>query len=161
MPKDERTVIACHDIGNGHWQVDTQLADGSVHLHAFPLEALEWRAAEYNIPLEDVDQLLDIVLHERLVTEGPPTLEEAPDADAARLLHLSRIEAVKAGVMQVRVPAARGKELEVFAALKSAHRRLASEEGVATKAGLVSQARNAARRQSRPLEQVFTPMGSV
>ncbi|MYS15161.1 hypothetical protein [Streptomyces sp. SID4982] len=46
------------------WYVDMLKPDGSQHRHIFPKETLEWRAAEYGIDPTDIEQLLDIVLHE-------------------------------------------------------------------------------------------------
>jgi hypothetical protein len=48
--------------------------DGNGVGHVFPCDILEWRAGEYGI--DDVDELLDMVLHE-------PHLPDAPDRDDA------------------------------------------------------------------------------
>lgn len=58
------------------WLVHRTDQDGNGSAHVFPHDTLEWRAAEYG--LTDVDEILDIVLHE-------PHLPEAPDRDDAAL----------------------------------------------------------------------------
>lgn len=60
--------------GNLYWLVHKVDPDGGGHGHAFPPETLEWRAAEYG--LTDVDEILDIILHE-------PHLPDEPDRDDA------------------------------------------------------------------------------
>ena len=60
--------------GELYWVVHKIASDGSGHGHAFPTETLEWRAAEYG--LTDVDEILDIILHE-------PYLPDEPDRDDA------------------------------------------------------------------------------
>lgn len=66
--------------------------------HVFPDDALEWRAAEYDIDPGDMDTLLDMVLWEpHLPDPDRPDLmlHDAPDIDSAREYHLSRIQAMK------------------------------------------------------------------
>lgn len=58
------------------WEIHTQRDDGSKHLILMPKSTLDFRAAEYGIDPTDVDTLLDIIIHERLI----PTPEEE-DAD--------------------------------------------------------------------------------
>lgn len=48
--------------GVPRWAVHKIDEDGVGHGHIFPKDTLEWRAAEYGIT--DVEELLDIVLHE-------------------------------------------------------------------------------------------------
>lgn len=62
--------------GELYWLVHKIASDGAGHGHAFPPETLEWRAAEYG--LTDVDEILDIILHE-------PYLPDEPDRDDAAL----------------------------------------------------------------------------
>ncbi|MEU1787121.1 hypothetical protein ABZ553_14850 [Streptomyces sparsogenes] len=50
------------DTTRALWQVTYQDSSGEVRHHIFPKTTLEWRAAEYG--LDDVDEILDIILHE-------------------------------------------------------------------------------------------------
>lgn len=67
--------------------------------HIFPLDTMEWRAAEYSIDPSDVDTLLDIVLAEPYLTsEDWATgyqLHDAPDIATARTDHIARCARVK------------------------------------------------------------------
>lgn len=74
--------------------------DGSIIIghHKFPVDTLEWRAAEYGIDPADLDTLLDIVIHEPFL--GDPdrpdlALHEAPTVEEARAYHLERIKKIK------------------------------------------------------------------
>lgn len=60
--------------GDPCWLVHKVDQDGNGSSHLFPKVMLEWRAAEYG--LTDVDEILDIVLHD-------PHLPDAPDRDDA------------------------------------------------------------------------------
>ena len=60
--------------GAPHWIVHHVDQDGAGGGYVFPKDTLEWRAAEYG--LTDVDEILDVVLHE-------PWLAETPDRDDA------------------------------------------------------------------------------
>lgn len=62
--------------GVPRWAVHHIDQDGQGGGYVFPKDMLEWRAAEYGI--SDVDELLDMVLHE-------PHLPETPDRDDAAL----------------------------------------------------------------------------
>jgi hypothetical protein len=62
--------------GAPRWLVHHIDQDGAGHSYVFPKSTLEWRAAEYG--LSDVDEILDMVLHE-------PYLPDAPDRDDAAL----------------------------------------------------------------------------
>lgn len=79
---------------------EVTMDDGSVLplRHRFPWDTLEWRAAEYDIPAEDADTLLDIVLHEPMMDEPDRPdllLHDARTVEEARAYHLSRVEKVK------------------------------------------------------------------
>ncbi|MGI5292638.1 hypothetical protein ACQEVF_58855 [Nonomuraea polychroma] len=98
------------------WGVASVRPDGGRVLHTFPHSTLEWRAAEYGIDHEDLDTILDVILHEpylpneddplvqldpaasKLLDEvkGLPTCwtPGVPDAER-RQAHLARIDAVK------------------------------------------------------------------
>lgn len=62
--------------------------------HVFPDDALEWRAAEYDIDPADTDTLLDMVLWEPHLPEPDQPellLHDAPDIASAREYHLKRV----------------------------------------------------------------------
>lgn len=76
------------------------LNDGSVvsGKHVFPLDTLEWRAAEYGIDPADTETLIDIVIYEPFLDDPDDPgmlLYEAPSVDEARDYHLDRVRAVK------------------------------------------------------------------
>lgn len=60
--------------GTPRWLVHHVDQNGSGSSYVFPKDTLEWRAAEYG--LDDVDEILDMVLHE-------PHLPDGPDRDDA------------------------------------------------------------------------------
>lgn len=60
--------------GTPRWYVHKIHEDGTEGGHVFPKETLEWRAAEYG--LTDVDEILDVILHE-------PYVPDTPDQDDA------------------------------------------------------------------------------
>jgi hypothetical protein len=62
--------------GAPRWVVHHIDQDGNGSGYVFPKDTLEWRAAEYG--LTDVDEILDMVLHE-------PHLPDEPDRDDAAL----------------------------------------------------------------------------
>ena len=142
------------------------------HLHVFPADTLEWRAAEYGIDPSDVDTLLDIVLHEphidepgnpfaiaagQAVPDDGPTLFTADTVDQAREAHLRRIERVKADKVRISIrPPARRPDAAVAARgagdpLDVIRRRQLDPERVAAKAKLVAaeRARVATARRAR------------
>lgn len=75
--------------------------DGSSvrHQHLFPVDTMEWRAAEYGIDPADTATLLDIVLAEPFLTPDDwaagEQLYTAPDIDTARRDHVARCSAAK------------------------------------------------------------------
>lgn len=89
--------------GQQFWSVDgTRTADDGTlqpFRHLFPLDTMEWRAAEYGIDPADTATLLDIVLTEPYLTEEDWTaghqLHDAPDIATARHHHLARCTAAK------------------------------------------------------------------
>lgn len=68
--------------GREWWHVRMTKPDGTGHVHAFPKETLEWRAAEYG--LTDIGEILDIVLHEpyRIPETDPQRMHEDPALEA-------------------------------------------------------------------------------
>lgn len=82
------------------WAVASTGPDGVRRLHVFPPDTLAWRAAEYGIDPADSHTLLDIVLHERFMTndehnEHMPDFVHNTDAARARAAHLARVGVVK------------------------------------------------------------------
>lgn len=98
------------------WGVANVRPDGVAIMHMFPHSTMEWRCAEYGIDPEDVETLLDVILHEPFIpsdndmlalldpaasqvlrdTKGFPTCwtPDVPDTDRLQA-HLARIESVK------------------------------------------------------------------
>lgn len=105
-----------HDGAEPMWGISRVRPDGVAHIHIIPHSTWEWRCAEYGIDPDDLDTLLDVVLHEPWVpspddplvhaqpgaanvlkdTQDLPTCWTPGVSDADRLAaHLARIEAVK------------------------------------------------------------------
>ena len=80
------------------WVATVRLPNNAVMYQVFPVDTLEWRAAEYEI--EDREVLLDMVLAEPWLADGldhthPSSLHRAATIAEARNHHLARIEAFK------------------------------------------------------------------
>lgn len=98
-----RVSVESVEQRDGHWLVtQTHTEDNGTstrHVHAFPLDTLEWRVAEYGIDPADVDTLLDVVLTEGHLTpqdwEDGHQLHNAPDIATARADHLARCAKAK------------------------------------------------------------------
>lgn len=108
--------------------------------HAFPADAMEWRAAEYGIDPSDTATLLDIVLAEPHLTPEEWSighqLHAAPDIDTARRDHIARCAAAK---LRVRMSTrAKGSPLDRVRAESVMH-----PEVIELKAEVVAQARAA------------------
>jgi hypothetical protein len=107
---------APHDGAEPIWGISRVRPDGLAHMHLIPHSTFEWRCAEYGVDPDDIDTLLDIVLHEPWIpsphdvitrtqpgvaevlkaTSGLPTCWTPGVSDADRLAaHLTRIDAVK------------------------------------------------------------------
>lgn len=112
------------------WRVTYLREDGTNHMHVFPKDTLEWRAAEYEIDPTDVDTLIDVVLHEpfldpedkavrkagklspalqnnKTIRKGeaePTNLFNAPTIADAREAHLLRIQDAKANRVNISIP---------------------------------------------------------
>ncbi|WP_336214367.1 hypothetical protein [Nonomuraea sp. LPB2021202275-12-8] len=105
-----------HDGAEPMWGISRVRPDGAPHIHIIPHSTFEWRCAEYGVPVDDMDTLLDIVLHEPWIpnphdalatlrpgaaevlqeTHSLPTCWTPGVPDADRLAaHLARIESVK------------------------------------------------------------------
>jgi hypothetical protein len=134
-----------------YWLVHKVAPNGGGHGHAFPPETLAWRAAEYG--LDDVDEILDIILHEPYLPDEPDRDDAAlraglvtstrPDAEPITLFnaastaealaaHRLRIADVKETRAHVRPP---GKGKDPLDAIRRAHGITAA--GVRLKAELV------------------------
>jgi len=137
--------------GAPRWVVHHVDEDGNGGGYVFPKETLEWRAAEYG--LTDVDEILDLILHEPhlpdepdrddaaarvgLVTSTRPdaepiTLFNAPSTAEALAAYRLRIADAKLSRAHVRPPAKGKDPLDV---IRSQHGITA--EGVRAKAELV------------------------
>ncbi len=124
-----------HDGAEPLWGVYQVRPDRSTHLHIFPHTTFEWRAAEYGVDPDDVDTLIDIVLHEPFIpsmhdplvweneavarvvreTRNLPTCWTPGVSDETRLqAHLERIASVK----RHRVQMVAAPQVERQAALK-------------------------------------------
>ncbi|WP_328494098.1 hypothetical protein OHS59_16185 [Streptomyces sp. NBC_00414] len=121
MAAQERLITGVakvrNDAGKEFWLVTMSLSGGLEHQHIFPIEALEWRAAEYGIDPADVDTLLDLILHESEIPDPaqnrddaalrkgwvtstdsdaePVTLFRCASASEARTAHMLRVKDVK------------------------------------------------------------------
>lgn len=73
MPIEYTISDVAEDAERNLWQITYQNKAGEVRNHLFPKATLEWRAAEYG--LDDVDEILDIILHEPY---APPEQSAAP-----------------------------------------------------------------------------------
>lgn len=141
--------------GTPIWMVSMRKPDGSIHCHTFPPSAIEWRMAEYG--LTDVDEALDVILHEPYLPDGRGRDDAAvrvglvtstrPDAEAitlfnaastadARAAHLARIADVKAARVRV---AASGKGADPLDTVRRNHR--VTPTGIREKRELVDVAR--------------------
>ncbi|MFI6909641.1 hypothetical protein ACIBKY_50860 [Nonomuraea sp. NPDC050394] len=67
------------------WGVAAVRADGGAHMLIIPHSTWEWRAAEYGIDPEDLDTLLDVVLHEPWIPDPDDALARLNPAAAAQL----------------------------------------------------------------------------
>lgn len=171
---DTYEVQAVETVTNGQgtpvWLVSMLKPDGTIHCHAFPPSAIEWRMAEYG--LDTVDEALDIVLHEPfavspqdhgrrlpdpaekagMVTrlpgrarDEPIHLHNAPTIAAAREAHRLRIADAKTRV-QVKPPKGKSDPLDVI------RRAGVTETGVRIKTALVDAARCGVRGEPVPAD---------
>lgn len=136
------------DTPRGPWArvVTLDPADAGPRLAAFPLEALEWRAAEYGVDPHDVDALLDIVLHEPYLAEEPVAYT-APTVHAARAVHLGRIADLKASGRRVSTLAG-ADGVDPLQPVRDAYAVLLDVEQVAAKARYVERHRVAVRARA-------------
>lgn len=158
--------------GTPIWMVSMRTPDGTIHAHAFPPAAIEWRMAEYG--LDSVDEALDVVLHEPWATDPldplharddaavrqgmvvrargpvidyePIRLHNAETISDARTAHRIRIADAKT---RTRVTPPKGKTdpLDVIRAQHGV-----TDEGLRQKTALVDAARRAVRGETVPPE---------
>ena len=86
------------DLDSGVFRAaqEIQNEDGTTRLLqlSLPADALEWRAAEYQIEPTEIDLLMDIVLYETIMPQdnpGMPILYTASSIDEAREEHVGRV----------------------------------------------------------------------
>lgn len=169
---DEYVLQSAEQATNGQgmqiWLVSMVKPDGSLHCHAFPPSAIEWRMAEYG--LDTVDEALDVVLHEPWATSPADPLKARDDAavragmvvrtpgpvedyepirlhnadtiDDAREAHRIRIADAKTRI-QVVAPKGKRDPLDTIR-----HQHSVTAEGLRQKAALVDAARRAARGET-------------
>lgn len=100
MPKIE---IFNTQLREGNWLIDYTLTedDGEVKKVRLvtPMDALEWRAAEYNIDPADIDTLIDIIVCEQFLPQSfydsKDGLYNAPNVDHARRRYIEEIAKIK------------------------------------------------------------------
>lgn len=97
MPIEYTISDVAEDAERGLWQITYQSKAGEVRNHLFPKATLEWRAAEYE--LDDVDEILDIIIHEPYVPAEQPAApvsliaaQAKPGAQAAARITLYTAE---------------------------------------------------------------------
>ncbi|WP_188188060.1 hypothetical protein [Nonomuraea sp. SYSU D8015] len=105
--------------GVDRWQFDVLQDDGTLHGYVMPIHWLPQVAAEYGLPMDDFEQLLDVAIHtahvDQDLTRGtdpvararagrPVTLHNAASLDEVREAHLARIAAVKASGRRIDMP---------------------------------------------------------
>lgn len=89
------------EIPSRTWRLEFDRPDALRHLYVFPRSTFEWRIAEYGFDRDDVDGILDVILHEQFVDMGDeylfdlPTLVTARHQQEAREAHLERIRLTK------------------------------------------------------------------
>lgn len=132
--------------GAGHWVVTlTRVYDdgrpSEEGCHVFPLDAMEWRAAEYGIDPADRDTLLDIILTEAHLSDEEraegPSLADADTVDEARAAHIARCAKVK---LRYRM-STRGAQLD-----QVRKKSPMNPEAVEVKRSIVAQGREVQRR---------------
>lgn len=140
--------------------IDTGKSGIAPLLCFFPLDTLEWRAAEWEIDLNDVDQLLEVILNESFLDESPDPYS-APTGVAGRAAHLTRIAGLKAAGRGIPLPQ-RGTD-DPLQPVRDAHARLCDAEEFAAKKRYVTQHRAAvqARRHRPDAATTRRPLGNI
>ncbi|MEU7240332.1 hypothetical protein [Streptomyces sparsogenes] len=113
------------DADRGLWQVTYTAPSGEVRHHLFPKATLEWRAAEYG--LDDVDEILDIVLHEpHAPAEESPALPSLLATEPKRVQLVPRVTLYTAES----TAQARHAHRQQIADVKANHVRISPPKGV-------------------------------
>lgn len=152
MTAVQHVVVAVerHD-GPPHWRVFYRVpdaADSKVHCHAFPIETLLWRAAEYGIDPADASTLLDVVLHEPHMVGHDhisPDFLYNTHQEAARLALHGRVAEVRTRI-EIADP---DRHLDV---IRTAH--TVDPEDLLRKQKLVAHTREHGRVPNRPVGNV-------
>lgn len=125
MPIEYTISDVAEDTERGLWQVTYKSPAGEARHHTFPKTTLEWRAAEYG--LDDVDEILDIILHEPYVpTEQPAApvsliaAQAKPGTQAAARITLYTAESTAQ---------ARDAHRQLIAEVKASHVRVSPPKG--------------------------------
>jgi hypothetical protein len=145
------SALAAADGAEPLWGVYETRSDGLNHMHAFPHSTFEWRAAEYGFDVDDVDGMLDVILHEPFLPD--------PDDPLARMDPvLSKIlddTHGMPGVWTPGVPAAerRAAHLERVAAVKKHHVQL-RDAPLKDRAGALEFVGSARVAPTHPLEPI-------
>jgi hypothetical protein len=92
-----------HPDNRAAWRVRMEIdVDGNTRTisHVFPEECFQYRSAEYGIDLDDLETLMDVILHENLITAEdmeahPQTVYDESSVEETRKAHLSRCARVK------------------------------------------------------------------
>lgn len=99
---EERKILKVYQRtqrdGLSMWHVRVELDDGRMWHHIIPDDAFEWRAAEYGIDPDDVDQILDILLHESFIPSPFRARNFKEDAAAKKGLVVRNNKVKLAGV---------------------------------------------------------------
>lgn len=113
------------DNAMGLWRLIMDKDNGEKHATVFPHFTLEARVAEYGFDPEDVDGILDIIIHEQFLNDGDhpdlPTLFKAKHQQEAREAHIERIRRTKESHTLV-VPHSDPKRLHPFHPIRLNHR---------------------------------------
>lgn len=87
------------------WRLAMTRPDGLMHLTVFPVSTPTWRIAEYGFDPNDLDTILDIIIHEQFMDFGLPddlpTLSTAKHQQEAREAHIERIRRLKVNHTEV------------------------------------------------------------
>lgn len=70
--------------GTECWYLTYRRPDGALHGYVFPKFTLDQRVAEYDLDPADVDQLLDVVLHEPFIPDPTRDTNHATDPAAKK-----------------------------------------------------------------------------
>jgi hypothetical protein len=120
--------------GVDRWQFDVEWDDGQIRGYVMPVHWLPQVAAEYSLPMDDFEMVLDVAIHtahvddelynapdrlpQGLMRAGKPiTLRNAASKEEVREAHLARIADVKARGKRVNMPKP-GKKARVPVAMR-------------------------------------------